>query len=133
MSSFETFNCPIAIRLDRHNQNQHSLNIIFSIQCLIPDNPIRINLTAVEGKSFNNVWDLLINSSTELMFECYEKDSILFGRLLQHLLITVAEMIAGIDTLCFIIFNRYIALLCPVDDYNNLMFFLKYSITLYRI
>ena len=129
----ETFNCPIAINLNRQKENQYSLYINFSIQCVISDNPIRINLIAVEGKTFDNVWDLLINSPTEPMFKCYEKDTILFGRLLQHLLITVAEMIAGIDTLCFIIFNQYIALLCPVDDYNNLMFFFKYSITLYRI
>ena len=118
------FICPITTDFNRQQGNEECLNINFSIECKTPEYNFLISLIAVEGVTFKSVWDLRI-SPTNTLFECYSHGSTLFRLLLQNLLINVAEMIAGIDTLCFIISNRYIALLCPVVDYSNLMFFLK--------
>jgi len=115
--------CPIATVFNRREGHEECLNINFTIQCNTPGYNILISLTALEGATFKSEWDLRI-SPTNTLFECYSKGPTLFRLLLQNLLINVAETIAGIDTLCFIISNRYIALLCPVVDYSNLMFFL---------
>ena len=120
------FSCPVEIKFKPHPQNTDLLNINFSIQCASPENNILINLVVDEG-NLDHAWDLSINptESRDRLFNTYAKDSMLFQLLLQFLMQRVAEILRGIDTLCFIISNRYIALLCPVVDYSNLMFFFQ--------
>jgi len=122
----ERLSCPVEIKFKPHPQNTDLLNINFSIQCASPENNILINLVVDEG-NLDHAWDLSINptESRDRLFNTYAKDSMLFQLLLQFLMQRVAEILRGIDTLCFIISNRYIALLCPVVDYSNLMFFFQ--------
>jgi len=122
----DRFSCPVEIKFKPHPQNTDLLNINFSIQCASPENNILINLVVDEG-NLDHAWDLSINptESRDRLFNTYAKDSMLFQLLLQFLMQRVAEILRGIDTLCFIISNRYIALLCPVVDYSNLMFFFQ--------
>jgi hypothetical protein len=120
--------CPVEIKFKPHQQNADLLNINFSIRCASPENNILINLVVDEG-NYNHTWDLSINPTNPIdqLFNTYAKDTNLFQLLLQFLLQRVAEILRGIDTLCFIISNRYIALLGPVVDYSNLIFFFRNS------